>query len=125
MYWEQNKRKKIRADNLYPNPEISLWGHANDTTSLKYSGQFFQHYSKQWKACFALELCVMSYVSIATRSYVPSRDAITEFSRCSYNYILLRYVAQFCKRIYKFTTHGNVAQLSEVKDTFHYVALQT
>ncbi len=36
-----------------------------------------------------------------------------------------RYIARFCKRIYKFTTHGDVAQYSGVQDMFHYVALRT
>ncbi len=38
------------------------------------------------------------------------------------SYILLAYVAQFCKLIHKFTIHDDVAQRSRVQDMFHYVA---
>ncbi len=39
-------------------------------------------------------------------------------------YVLLRYVAQFCNHIYKFITHGDMAQRSGIQDILHYVALR-
>ncbi len=77
------------------------------------------------KVLFTLELRIASYVSIAMPSYAPSRDVTAEFSHCSYELrFVLRYDTQFCKRIYKLTTHGDVALHSEVQDTLHYVALR-
>ncbi len=76
------------------------------------------------KAHFTLELRVASYVSLATLQAVTPQFSF-HIAATATSYVLLRYTAQFCKSIYKFTTHSNVALRSRVQDTFHYIALQT
>ncbi len=73
------------------------------------------------KACFTLKLRVANDVSIAM---LQAATLQLSFHIAATSYVLLRYVTQFCKCIYKFTTHSDVVQHSGVQDTFQYVVLK-